>query len=60
LLAGWSALGVEILPLRDYATGLDLARLPRRVIDEGQAVGARGPIAVAGKEFLIETVTRDS
>jgi peptidoglycan/xylan/chitin deacetylase (PgdA/CDA1 family) len=60
LLAGWSAMGMEALPLRDYAAGLDLARLPRRVIDEGKAAGARGPIAVAGKEFLIEAVTRDS
>jgi peptidoglycan/xylan/chitin deacetylase (PgdA/CDA1 family) len=60
LLAGWSALGMEILPLRDYATRLDLSRLPRRVVGEEQAAGARGPIAVAGKEFLANAaVTRD-
>jgi undecaprenyl phosphate-alpha-L-ara4FN deformylase len=60
LLAGWRALGIEAVPLRDYATGLELSRLPRRVVDEEKTAGARGPIAVEGKEFLIESVTRDS
>jgi undecaprenyl phosphate-alpha-L-ara4FN deformylase len=60
LLAGWRALGIEAVPLRDYATGLELSRLPRRVVDEEKTAGARGPVAVEGKEFLIETVTRDS
>ena len=54
LLAGWRALGVEAVPLRDYATGLDLSRLPRRVVEEEPAAGSRGPIAVAGKEFLAD------
>lgn len=58
LLAGWRALGMQAVPLRDYATGLELSRLPRRVV--GETAGARGPIAVEGKEFLIETATRDS
>ncbi|MGH8642465.1 MAG: 4-deoxy-4-formamido-L-arabinose-phosphoundecaprenol deformylase [Burkholderiales bacterium] len=60
LLAGWRALGMEAVPLRDYATGLELSRLPRRVVDEDKTAGARGPIAVEGKEFLIETATRES
>jgi hypothetical protein len=60
LLAGWRALGMEPVPLRDYATGLELSRLPRRVVAEDKTAGARGPIAVEGKEFLIETATRDS
>jgi undecaprenyl phosphate-alpha-L-ara4FN deformylase len=60
LLAGWRALGMEAVPLRDYATGLELSRLPRRVVDEERTAGARAPIAVEGKEFLIESVTRDS
>ena len=60
LLAGWRALGIEAVPLRDYATGLELSRLPRRVVDEEKTAGTRWPIAVEGKEFLIESVTRDS
>jgi undecaprenyl phosphate-alpha-L-ara4FN deformylase len=60
LLAGWRALGIQAVPLRDYAMGLELSRLPRRVVDEDKTAGARGPIAVEGKEFLIETATRDS
>lgn len=54
LLAGWRALGMEAMPLRDYATALDLSRLPRRVAVEEPAAGSRGPIAVAGKEFLAD------
>jgi undecaprenyl phosphate-alpha-L-ara4FN deformylase len=60
LLAGWRALGIQAVPLRDYATGLELSRLPRRVVDEDKTAGARGPIAVEGKEFLIDAVARDS
>lgn len=52
LLAGWRALGIEPVPLRDYATGLELSRLPRRVVGEEEAAGARGIVAVEGKEFL--------
>jgi peptidoglycan/xylan/chitin deacetylase (PgdA/CDA1 family) len=55
LLAGWRALGIEAVPLRDYATGLELSRLPRRVVDDDTA-GARGSIAVEGKEFLADSV----
>lgn len=54
LLAGWRALGMVAMPFRDYATGLDLSRLPRRVVEEEPAVGSRGPIAVAGEEFLAD------
>ncbi len=60
LLAGWRALGIQAVPLRDYATGLELSRLPRRVVAEEKIAGGRGPMAVEGKEFLIEAVTRDS
>lgn len=54
LLAGWRALGMVAMPFRDYATGLDLSRLPRRVVEEEPAAGSRGPIAVAGEEFLAD------
>lgn len=60
LLAGWRALGLQGVPLRDYASGLELSRLPRRAVDEIVPAGARGAIAVEGKEFLKETVTRDA
>jgi undecaprenyl phosphate-alpha-L-ara4FN deformylase len=52
LLAGWRALGCEITSLADYADGLDLSRLPRRVVEEAAVAGVRGAIAIQGKEFL--------
>ena len=52
LLAGWRALGYQVVSLRDYAAGLDLARLPRRIIAEQPLPGARGAVATEGKEFL--------
>jgi undecaprenyl phosphate-alpha-L-ara4FN deformylase len=54
LLAGWRALGAEVVPLRDYATGLELSRLPRRVVENEKAAG--GAVAVAGKEFLADSI----
>lgn len=51
LLAGWHALGYRVVPLRDYAAGLDLARLPRRnVVLQPQQGGAAA--ATEGEEFL--------
>jgi undecaprenyl phosphate-alpha-L-ara4FN deformylase len=52
LLAGWRDLGCSLVSLREYAAGLDLARLPRRVVVEQAVPGARGPICAQGKEFL--------
>lgn len=52
LLAGWRALGYNVVSLRDYATGLDLARLPRRVVALEPAAGTGGAAATEGKEFL--------
>ena len=52
LLAGWRALGYDVVSLRDYATGLDLARLPRRVVALEPAAGTSGAAATEGKEFL--------
>lgn len=52
LLQGWHALGQKPLSLREYAAGLDLARLPRRVIIEQSISGLRGSVAAEGKEFL--------
>lgn len=50
LLAGWRALGYQIVSLRDYASDLDLARLPRHLVRAQP--GAGGPQWVQGTEFL--------
>lgn len=52
LLAGWRGLGLDIVSLREYAAGLDLAHLPRRVIVEQPAAGMPGAAACEGKLFL--------
>jgi undecaprenyl phosphate-alpha-L-ara4FN deformylase len=52
LLAGWRDLGCSLVSLREYAAGLDLARLPRRVVVEQSVPGARGLLSAHGKEFL--------
>ena len=52
LLTGWRDLGCALVSLHEYAAGLDLARLPRRVVVEQPVPGARGPICAQGKEFL--------
>jgi peptidoglycan/xylan/chitin deacetylase (PgdA/CDA1 family) len=52
LLAGWRALGYQVVSLRDYAAGLNLSRLPRRILAEEFFPGTRGSVAVEGKEFL--------
>ena len=50
LLAGWRAQGYDLVSLRDYAAGLDLAHLPRHVI-VGQT-GTAGMFYTQGHEFL--------
>ena len=52
LLEGWRGLGQEPVSLRDYAAGLDLAHLPRRVIVEQEIAGVSGGVSAQGKEFL--------
>ena len=52
LLAGWRDLGCSPVSLREYAAELDLARLPRRVVVDQPAPGARGLVCAQGKEFL--------
>jgi peptidoglycan/xylan/chitin deacetylase (PgdA/CDA1 family) len=52
LLAGWHALGYQVVSLRDYAAGLNLSRLPRRIVSEQPLQGARGAVATEGREFL--------
>jgi undecaprenyl phosphate-alpha-L-ara4FN deformylase len=60
LLAGWRALGMQVVPLRDYAATLELSRLPRRVVSETAAPGTHGAIAVEGNEFLADATTSES
>jgi peptidoglycan/xylan/chitin deacetylase (PgdA/CDA1 family) len=52
LLAGWRALGYQVVSLHDYAAGLNLSRLPRRIIAEEFSRGTRGIVAMEGKDFL--------
>ena len=59
LLAGWQALGYQVVALRDYAAGLDLTRLPRRSVALPAPDAARDTVATEGKEFLAEPSPRD-
>lgn len=52
LLADWRGLGHDPVSLHEYAAGLDLAHLPRRVVVEQPVPGAHGMVAAEGKEFL--------
>ena len=52
LLAGWRALGYRVVSLREYAAGLDLARLPRRNVALQSNQGTGAPVATEGEEFL--------
>lgn len=54
LLAGWRELGCDLVSLREYAAGLDLAHLPRRVVVERSMAGIRGTVSAHGKEFLAQ------
>lgn len=51
LLAGWRAQGHELVSLREYAQGLDLARLPRHVVTDGVIPGRSGTVAMQGPEL---------
>jgi len=56
LLAGWRALGLQVVPLQEYAAGLVHSRLPRKVVGETAAPGMSGAIAVEGNEFLADSM----
>lgn len=60
LIAGWQALGYQVVALRDYAAGLDLARLPRRSVALPAPGAAADTVAAEGEEFLLDPVNRDS
>ncbi len=52
LLTGWREQGYDIVPLRDIASSLDLAGLPRCEMLRGEVPGRSGTLMVQGGEFL--------
>jgi undecaprenyl phosphate-alpha-L-ara4FN deformylase len=52
LLSGWRAQGYELVSLREYAQGLDLARLPLYFVTNGTITGRSGTVALQGEESL--------
>ena len=52
LLAGWRAQGYVPVTLRDYGDDIDLARLPRHCVIDGNVPGRARLVALQGKEFL--------
>ncbi len=50
LLEGWGAQGYRLVSLGEYASGLDLARLPRHEVVLGSVAGRSGTLAVQGGE----------
>jgi hypothetical protein len=52
LLSGWKALGYELVALQDYAAALDVARLPRSMVETHALPGSPAPVCVQGREFL--------
>ena len=48
LLSGWRAQGYELVSLREYARGIDLARLPRHAVTDGLIPGRSGTVALQG------------
>ncbi|MDP1718008.1 MAG: polysaccharide deacetylase family protein [Burkholderiales bacterium] len=52
LLSGWRTQGYALGTLRDRADGLDVARLPRHIVFDGQVPGRAGSLALQGREFL--------
>ncbi len=53
LLSGWRTQGYALGTLRDRADGLDVTRLPRHIVFDGQVPGRAGSLALQGREFLV-------
>ena len=51
LLAGWRAQGYSLVSLREYGRALDLSRLPRHAVTEGEVPGRSGTLAMQGAEI---------
>ncbi|MBI2311024.1 MAG: 4-deoxy-4-formamido-L-arabinose-phosphoundecaprenol deformylase [Betaproteobacteria bacterium] len=52
LLAGWKAMGFELVSLRQLFEGLEARRLPRHEVTLGEIPGRSGTLALQGPEFL--------
>jgi undecaprenyl phosphate-alpha-L-ara4FN deformylase len=52
LLQGWSAQGYGIVPMRDIASNLNIAALPRHEMIRGEIAGRSGTLMLQGEEFL--------
>ena len=52
LLAGWKAMGFELVPTRALFGALKLPALPRHELIMGEIPGRSGTLALQGKEFL--------
>lgn len=52
LLAGWKALGYELVSLGSLCSELDASALPRHEVVRASVPGRSGTLAVQGKEFL--------
>jgi undecaprenyl phosphate-alpha-L-ara4FN deformylase len=52
MLSGWKALGYELVPMRDVFATLQMAKVPRHEVIEGEIAGRSGTLALQGREFL--------
>ncbi len=52
LLAGWQAMGYELVPMATLVESLDAERLPRCNVAVAEVPGRSGTLAVQGKPFL--------
>ena len=52
LLAGWKAMGYELVPTRELFDALKPQSLPRHEVIMGEIPGRSGTLALQGKEFL--------
>ncbi|MBE0620418.1 MAG: 4-deoxy-4-formamido-L-arabinose-phosphoundecaprenol deformylase, partial [Burkholderiales bacterium] len=52
LLAGWKAMGYELVPTRELLRELKPENLPRHELVMGEIPGRSGTLALQGKEFL--------
>ena len=52
LLAGWSAMGYALVPMRELFSALTLQNLPRHALVMGEIPGRSGTLALQGREFL--------
>ena len=52
LLSGWKAMGYELAAMADLYATLQMPRLPRHEVVDGEVAGRSGTLSLQGKEFL--------